>query len=105
MPGCGSQFTSGAGGESSATAAGRSAHSSYQLALGWGGNGAWFNRAIPGTSLRPDAINWTQRIVAELKPSNPSAISSGWRQVTRYKDYLEELTGQPWTAQLDVYSP
>jgi hypothetical protein len=61
--------------------AGRSAHASYPNALGWGADDVWFNRAMPGSPLRPDAINWTQRIVAELKPARPSAISDGWRQV------------------------
>lgn len=100
------QFTSGAGGESAAAAAGRSAHSSYPNALGWSGDDlVQFNRTLPGSSVRPDAVNWTQRVVAELKPDNPSAIAGGWRQVNGYRTYLEELTGQPWTAQLDVYTP
>lgn len=100
------QFTSGAGGESAAAAAGRSAHSSYPNTLGWSGDDlVQFNRTLPGSSVRPDAVNWTQRVVAELKPDNPSAIAGGWRQVNGYRTYLEGLTGQPWTAQLDVYTP
>jgi hypothetical protein len=100
------QFTSGAGGDSAAAAAGRSAHASYPNTLGWSGDDlVQFNQTMPGSTLRPDAINWTQRVVGELKPANPSAISAGWRQVNGYKAYLEELTGQPWTAQVDVYTP
>jgi len=99
------QFTSGAGGDSAAAAAGRSAHASYPNTLGWSGDDVWFNRAIPGTNLRPDTINWTLRIVGELKPANPSTILAGWRQVNAYKDLLEAYTGESWTAQVDVYTP
>jgi Restriction endonuclease fold toxin 9 len=91
------------GGESAATAAGRSAHLNYANALG--GGDYVFNRALPGSRLRPDAVSYSQRIVRELKPDTPSAISEGWRQVNDYKAYLEELTGQSWTAYVDVYTP
>ncbi len=97
------RFTSGAGGESAATAAGRSAHAHYANTLG-GGNYV-FNRALPGSRLRPDAVDYSQNIVRELKPGTPGGISRGWRQVNQYKAYLEELTGQPWTAYVDVYTP
>ncbi|HEY0259680.1 MAG TPA: hypothetical protein VGC18_07505 [Lacisediminihabitans sp.] len=100
------QFTSGAGGESAAAAAGRSAHASYPNTSGWSGEDlVQFNRTLPGSSLRPDAVNWTQSVVGELKPGNPSAVAAGWRQVNGYKAYLEELTGRPWTTQVDVYTP
>jgi hypothetical protein len=99
------QFTSGAGGESAATAAGRTAHASYPNALGWSGaDDVQFNATMPGSLLRPDAINWTQHVVAELKPDSPGAIASGWRQVNGYRDYLEAVTGESWTSQLDVYT-
>lgn len=97
------RFTSGAGGESAAAAAGRTAHASYANTLG-GGNYV-FNRALPGSRLRPDAVDYSQNIVRELKPGTPSGISRGWRQVNAYKAYLEDLTGQPWTAYVDVYTP
>jgi len=97
------RFTSGAGGESAAAAAGRTAHANYANTLG-GGNYV-FNRALPGSRLRPDAVDYSQNIVRELKPGTPSGISRGWRQVNEYKAYLEDLTGQPWTAQVDVYTP
>lgn len=97
------RFTSGAGGESAAAAAGRSAHANYANTLG-GGNYV-FNRELPGSKLRPDAVDYSQNIVRELKPGTPSGISRGWRQVNGYKAYLEELTGQPWTAYVDVYTP
>jgi len=32
--------------------------------------GMWGNKAIPGTKLRPDAIDFQKRIIYELKPNN-----------------------------------
>lgn len=64
-----------------------------------------FNRALPGSRLRPDAVSYSQGIVRELKPDNPDAIARGWRQVNEYKAYLEAQTDQPWTAYVDVYKP
>lgn len=97
------RFTIGAGGESAATAAGRSAHANYLHTLG--GGDYRFNVALPGSRLRPDAVSYSQNIVRELKPDTPGAIARGWRQVNAYKAYLEELTDQPWTAYVDVYKP
>ncbi len=62
------------------------------------------NKALPGSSMRPDAVDWTNRVVRELKPDSAKAIASGWRQVNEYKDYLEKLTGKLWTAVVDVYT-
>ena len=57
-----------------------------------------------GSLDRPDAINWNDRIVRELKPDTPATIAKGWSQVNNYRIYLEELTGETWTAYVDVYS-
>jgi large repetitive protein len=95
------RFTSGAGGDSAEAAAGRSAHLNYENTLG--GGDYVFNRAMPGSSLRPDAVSFSQNIVRELKPDNLKAIAGGWTQVNGYKAYLEELTGEAWTAFVDVY--
>jgi hypothetical protein len=95
------RFTSGAGGDSAEVAAGRSAHLNYENTLG--GGDYVFNRAMPGSSLRPDAVSFSQNIVRELKPDNLKAIAGGWRQVNGYKAYLEELTGEAWAAFVDVY--
>lgn len=53
--------------------------------------------------MRPDAMSESLRIVRELKPDRPKAIANGWRQVNNYKRLLEELTGERWTAYVDVY--
>ena len=96
------QFTSAAGGDSPAADAGRSAHVNYEHTLG--GRDYVFNTSMPGdTLMRPDAYSLGQRIVRELKPDTPDAIATGWRQVNRYKAYMEELTGDPGTAYVDLY--
>ncbi|NIJ03455.1 RHS repeat-associated protein [Paenarthrobacter ilicis] len=91
------QFT---GGESSDTARGRETHNNYEAALG---TSYKYNKQIPGTKLRPDAINWTDRIVRELKPDTASTIVKGRTQLEKYRQALEELTGQSWTSYLDIY--
>ncbi|MFF2297406.1 RHS repeat-associated core domain-containing protein [Arthrobacter sp. NPDC058127] len=96
------QFTSGSGGESADAANGRRAHEAYGLTLG--DEGYVFNRAkIPGSQLRPDAINPDLRIVRELKPNNAKAIAEGWRQVRKYQQLLQDATGEAWQAFVDTY--
>jgi RHS repeat-associated protein len=96
------RFTSSSGGDSEAAAAGRSAHENYEHTLG--GGDYVFNKTLPGDSLdRPDAYSMSERIVRELKSDNPDSIAKGWRQVKGYKQYLEDYTGESWTAYVDVY--
>jgi hypothetical protein len=68
-----------ASGENAEAASGRSAHNSYENTLG--DPNYVFNQRMPGSLDRADAINWTDRIVRELKPDTPSTIAKGWRQV------------------------
>lgn len=91
------QFTTG---ESADTARGRETHNNYEAALG---PAYKYNRQIPGTKLRPDAIDWTNRIVRELKPDTASTLAKGRTQLEKYKQALEEFTKLPWTSYLDVY--
>ena len=60
---------------------------------------------MPGSLMRPDAVGYTNHVIRELKPDNPAAISRGWRQVNRYKDYMESSTGKEWTVSVDVCKP
>ena len=85
-------------------AAGRTAHDSYGAALGAQGDYV-LNRGMPGSLMRPDAIDHTNRVIRELKPDNPAAIARGWRQVNRYKEYMESITDKEWTVYVDVYKP
>lgn len=68
-----------------------------------------WNRGLPVQSsiavcqLRPDAVNYAENIVRELKPDTPAGMAKGWRQVNGYKEYLEGLTSDTWTAVADVY--
>ena len=92
-------FASGAGGESAATAAGRQVHVNYRTALGGGYD---YEVTLP-SGARPDAIDWQNRVVRELKSDAPSNVSRGNRQLARYQAELEEMTGQKWTTVLDIY--
>ena len=95
------QFTTGAGGESAAAAAGRSAHTNYADALGHGWD---VNTALPGTRLRPDAWSMDQRVIRELKPDTPSGMAQGRRQLAGYVDHMRAVTGDDsWTGVLDLY--
>ncbi|WP_420820457.1 hypothetical protein [Schaalia canis] len=85
-------------------AAGRRAHEMYPLAVGQD-QGYLFNRAIRGSNLRPDALNYRERIVRELKPDTPSGRSQGKRQLAMYVAELRRTTGEEWTPQLDLYAP
>jgi hypothetical protein len=95
------QFTTGAGGESAAAAAGRSAHTNYADALGHGWD---VNTALPGTRLRPDAWSMDQKVIRELKPDTPSGMAQGRRQLAGYVDHMRAVTGDDsWTGVLDLY--
>jgi hypothetical protein len=88
-------------GETADTILGRQAHKQYQDMLGEPGYD--YNRQIPGTRLRPDAIDWANHIVRELKPDNTRAIQRGLVQLTKYVDALNNLTDSVWTGILDLY--
>jgi RHS repeat-associated protein len=88
------------GGESSLAARGRDAHKNYENALG---EGYVFNKALP-SGKRPDAIDFENRIVRELKPENARAIKRGEKQVEGYKRELEGMTGEKWTSHVDTYN-
>jgi RHS repeat-associated protein len=73
------------GGESNAAAYGREAHRTYGP-----GSNYTLNQTILGSDspIRPDAVDYENGIVRELKPDNPRAIRQAERQLN---SYLEEL--------------
>jgi RHS repeat-associated protein len=87
------------GGGTADTIRGRAAHLNYRYALG---SGYKYEQTLP-SGLRPDAIDWENHIIRELKPDNSSAIQSGWTQVRKYLNELFEMTGKTWTAYVDTY--
>ena len=89
------------GGETAATKAGRAAHDAYSEAKQ--GEGYLTNRAIPGTRLRPDAIDPVNGVIRELKPNNPAAIRRGLQQLARYKVAAEKAFGKAFATVLDIY--
>ncbi|MFG3296578.1 hypothetical protein ACGF3G_48335 [Streptomyces sp. NPDC048179] len=90
------QFTSG---ENADAARSRLTHQSYKNALGAGYD---FEVRLP-SGLRPDAVDWNNRVVRELKSDAPSSMATGRRQLQKYVAELEEITGQIWTGHLDIY--
>ncbi|WP_402462181.1 polymorphic toxin-type HINT domain-containing protein [Isoptericola aurantiacus] len=90
------QFTSG---ENADAARGRKTHSNYRNALG---PGYRTEDKLP-SGRRPDAIDWTNRVVRELKSDAASSQATGRRQLQGYVDELESTTGQSWTGYLDTY--
>ena len=88
------------GGETAATIAGREAHKAYETTLG----GAYeFNKALP-SGKRPDAIDYVNNVVRELKPNSETGISRGVKQLQGYVDELEAFTKQKWQGFLDTYN-
>jgi hypothetical protein len=92
------QFASN--GETADTIRGREAHNNYPSALG---DDYVYDKSLP-SGQRPDAVDWENQIVRELKPDNPSAISRGWNQIRKYIGELSEITGKTWTGFVDTYA-
>ncbi|MDE2000264.1 MAG: hypothetical protein KGI52_15200 [Burkholderiales bacterium] len=65
------------GGESSAAAAGRRTHTNCGTALGE----KFDTKVTLPSGKKPDAVDWANREVRELKPDNASAVARGERQV------------------------
>lgn len=90
------QFTSG---ENADAARGRQTHLNYRNSLGAGYD---FEVTLP-SGLRPDAVDWNNRVVRELKSDAKSSQATGQRQLKTYVAELEKMTGQSWTGHLDTY--
>ena len=91
-------------GESSATASGRQAHADYSETMSAQGY-VTNKQSIPGTRLRPDAIDVDRGIIRELKPNNARAIQRGLQQLQRYLDAAEQAFGRRFRGILDTYGP
>ena len=85
---------------SAAARRGMAMHKLYEQ-LGLAGQTV-YNRALP-SGLRPDAVDFANRIVRELKPDNPRAIARGWKQASKYAQELQRITGGTWTIVIDTY--
>lgn len=81
------------GGETSSTKFGREMHSNWDY-----GPGVEKEITI-GPGARVDGIDYTRKIVYELKPNNPRAINRGIKQLVRYLDIL----GDDWIGVLITY--
>ncbi|WP_078962285.1 hypothetical protein [Streptomyces hygroscopicus] len=65
------------------------AHKNYRIALGDG----YDYEVTLSSGRRPDAIDWENRMVRELKSDAPSSMATGRRQLKGYVEELEEMTG------------
>jgi Restriction endonuclease fold toxin 9 len=52
---------------------------------------------------RIDGVDSLRRHVTEVKPNNSRAIARGRVQARAYRDYLENMTGKPWTYSVKTY--
>jgi hypothetical protein len=99
--GCGDKTKGGTkappSGETPATIRGRQAHKDYNPGPGYD------KEVLLDSGKRADAVDWSTNTVRELKPNNPRAIKRGIAQVELYRLELEQMTGEPWTAILDLY--
>ena len=57
------------------------------------------NKTIKNTRYRPDAVDFTNRIIYELKPYNKRSYQKALKQTKRYADIL----GGAWTVVIDMY--
>ncbi len=61
------------------------------------------NRQIPGTFLRPDALDAGNKVIRELKPDNQQAINRGLSQLQKYIDAADSALGKGFTGVIDTY--
>ena len=64
------------------------------------------DKAIKGTRLRPDAVDYVNKIIRELKPDNVNAINKGIKQLEKYVKALEKAgfgKYDDWKMFLDLY--
>jgi RHS repeat-associated protein len=86
-------------GENEYTKAGREAHKNYDP-----GSGYEKEKKLP-SGKRADAVSEREATVRELKPSNPSAVRKGQREVERNRRELEQNDPQKrkWKGAVDTY--
>lgn len=53
--------------------------------------------------MYPDAIDYRNKIIRELKPNNPRKIREGQKQVARYAEILERIFKVKWKTVVDTY--
>jgi hypothetical protein len=89
-------------GENSYAQQGRDAHDKLPQQYGPGFD---YNRPLsPDNPLKPDAIDWENGIILELKPNNPAAIAKGWAQIKKYLAGASQLKPDMiWTGQVITY--
>ena len=95
--------TSSTSGNSAAAQKGQSEHKAFYGKMNE--QGYTTNTVIPGSRLRPDAIDVENGIIRELKPDSPSGIARGLPQLQKYQAAAEKYWGKTFQTILDLYRP
>lgn len=61
------------------------------------------NKAIKGTLLRPDAIDYVAKVVYELKPYNLKSLKKGLKQAANYAKIASGGDTSGWIIIIDMY--
>ena len=92
--------SSSTSGENSSAAKGRQAHRNYNP-------GSTYTTDPKNTRLAngkiPDAVDFKNKVVRELKPNNARAIKRGEKQVESYRKQLQKENGGKWKGHVDTY--
>ncbi len=84
-------------GENAFASIGRRAHTNYNPGP------AYKKGVVLDNGLKPDAVDLTNKIVRELKPDNPRAITKGAAQLGKYLKQLHKQYGGDWVGYIDTY--
>jgi len=68
-----------------------------------GEKGMITNKAIPGTRLRPDALDHSGKMIYELKPNTPTAITKGEKQAQRYQEAANKAYSDQFKSKVQTY--
>ncbi|MFT3948779.1 MAG: RHS repeat-associated core domain-containing protein [Agriterribacter sp.] len=90
-------------GETPATKIGKDAHNQYDPGRDLGGKYTLDPESRLDNGKFPDAIDFVNKIVRELKPNNSRKIREGMKQVTNYAKQLKKQLGGKWKVVVDTY--
>ena len=87
-------------GETTSTKDGKDAHAIYNPGSNYSTNRS---RNTLKNKKVPDAIDFKNKIVRELKPNNQRAVKRGTKQVEGYAEQLEKQFEEGWKTVVDTY--
>ncbi len=88
-------------GETSHTVRGKQIHKDWDYGEGWD------TKVRLPSGKKPDAVNWDEREVIELKPNNPAKLKQYQKQLEGYLDELNKIhpdpEGRTWKGKIETY--